>query len=223
MPACNDLRCVGLGRAALCAAALLFASATALAGRKKVEEPPKPPVETAGVHASETGFTVIPAAPVDAVTRADYARASELLGKQRYTEGIAILEAILAQQPALTAAHVDLGIARAHAGELDRAEASLQRALELEPRHPIAWNELGLVQRRQGKFAAARASYEKALAAAPSFHVARLNLGVLCDLYLADAGCALDNYLAYQQVVPDDKRVAGWVANARARAGNQEK
>jgi len=42
---------------------------------------------------------------------------------------------------------------------------------------------------------------------------------VLCDLYLADASCALDNYLAYQQLVPDDKQVAGWVANARSRAG----
>lgn len=65
----------------------------------------------------------------------------------------------------------------------------------------------------------ARASYEKSLAAAPGFHFARLNLAVLCDLYLGDAGCALDNYLMYQQSVPDDKQVAGWIANARARAG----
>ena len=50
------------------------------------------------------------------------------------------------------------------AGDLDRAEASLHKALELNPRHPAAHNELGLVQRRKGEFAKARASYEAALA-----------------------------------------------------------
>ena len=128
------------------------------------------------------------------------------------------MQAITAKQPKLTAAHVDLGIAYAKTNELDQAEASLKRAIELQPRHPIAWNELGLVQRRLGKLGDARASYEKSLAAAPGFHFARLNLAVLCDLYLADAACALDHYLIYQQAVPDDKQVAGWIANARARA-----
>ena len=62
-----------------------------------------------------------------------------------------------------------------------------------------------------------------ALAAAPGFHFARLNLAVLCDLYLKDTACALDNYVAYQQAMPDDKQVAGWVASARARAGKGAK
>lgn len=188
---------------------LVYFAATAMAARK---EPP-------GVHVSETGFTIVESARIDGATRSDYARAAGLLAQQRYADGIALLQAITAKQPALTAAHVDLGIAYAKTGELDKAEASLKRALELQPRHPIAWNELGLVQRRQGKLGDARASYEKSLAAAPGFHFARLNLAVLCDLYLADAGCALDNYLMYQQAVPDDKQVAGWIANARSRAG----
>lgn len=195
--------------ARLGAVLLVYFAATAMAARK----------EAPGVHVSDTGFTIVESAKIDSSTRSDYARAAGMLAQQRYADGIALLQAITAKQPALTAAHVDLGIAYAKTNELDKAEASLKRAVELQPRHPIAWNELGLVQRRQGKLGDARASYEKSLAAAPGFHFARLNLAVLCDLYLGDAGCALDNYLMYQQAVPDDKQVAGWIANARTRAG----
>lgn len=191
------------------AVALVYVAATAMAARK----------EAPGVNVSETGFTIVESARVDGATRADYAKAAGLLAQQRFAEGIALLQEVTTKQPALTAAHVDLGIAYAKINELDKAEASLRRALELQPRHPIAWNELGLVQRRQGRLNEARASYEKSLAAAPGFHFARLNLAVLCDLYLGDAGCALDNYLLYQQAVPDDRQVAGWISNARARAG----
>lgn len=197
----------------LAAILLVYVAATAMAARK----------ESPGVHATETGFTIVESAKVDGATRSDYARAVDLIAQQRYAEGIPLLQAITARQPKLTAAHVDLGIAYARINELDQAEASLKRALELQPEHPIAWNELGLVQRRQGKLGDARASYEKSLAAAPGFHFARLNLAVLCDLYLSDAACALDNYLIYQQAVPDDKRVAGWIANARARVGKEAK
>ena len=191
------------------AIALVYVAATAMAARR----------ESPGVNVSDTGFTIVESVKVDGATRSDYARAAGLLAQQRYAEGIALLQDITTKQPKLTAAHVDLGIAYAKINELDKAEASLKRALDLQPKHPIAWNELGLVQRRQGKLNDARASYERSLAAAPGFHFARLNLAVLCDLYLKDAACALDNYVMYQQAVPDDKQAAGWIATARARAG----
>lgn len=215
MPARNDQNFRRARRHAmrLGAIALVYVAATAMAARK---EPP-------GVQVTETGFTIVEPTKVDGATRADYARAAELLAQQRYADGIKLLQQITAKHPTLTAAHVDLGIAYAKTDALEQAEASLKHALELQPRHPIAWNELGLVQRRLGKLAEARASYEKSLAAAPGFHFARLNLAVLCDLYLGDAACALDNYLLYQQAVPDDKQAAGWIANARARAEKETK
>jgi Flp pilus assembly protein TadD len=193
---------------ALAAAALVACSTT----------PPKPaPVAGPQFQQDETGFTVLEDARVAPAVRADYDTAIRLLEQKRYEEGIALLLRVSQSAPDVSAPHVDLGIAYSRAGDLEKAEASLKRAVEINARQPVAYNELGMVYRRKGEFASARASYEKALAVYPGFHFARLNLAILCDVYLADLTCALDNYVAYQQAVPDDKQAAIWIADLRTR------
>lgn len=165
----------------------------------------------ARIQRQQGGFTLTEHVHVGAGVRTEFNDSVKLLDAHRYQQGIALLLKVAKTAPNLTAARVNLGIAYERVGQLDGAEKSLKRALALDPRQVVAYNELGMVLRREGRFAEARASYEKALALAPDFYYARLNLGILCDLYLTDPKCALDNYLAYQKLMPDDKQVAVWI------------
>jgi tetratricopeptide (TPR) repeat protein len=165
----------------------------------------------------EIGFTIIEESPADAAIREDYQAALAFLEQERYSQGIELLERIVQQAPDLSGPRIDLGIAYHEKGDLAAAESALGKALEVNPDHPIAHNELGIIYRKTGRFAEARKSYERALAVYPGFHYARRNLAVLCDLYLADTACALENYDAYMKTVPEDDEAAIWIADLQNR------
>ena len=196
-------------------AALLAATGSTAGAAGKAPEGPA----DLEVTREPTGFTITQDIRVGGSVRDDYESALRLLQQERYEQGIALLVKVSESAPAAIAPHIDLGIAYARNDDLDRAELSLKRALELDPGHPIANNELGMVYRRKGRFAEARASYEKALELYPSFHFAHRNLAVLCDLYLQDFGCALQHYEAYRQAVPGDGDAVKWIADVQNRAG----
>jgi Flp pilus assembly protein TadD len=184
----------------------------------------RPPQSTPAARIEVTqdvGFTITEAADVSGELRSAYQLALALLEQERFDEGIAALAALVARAPGLSAPRVDLGIAHHRAGDLEGAERELQAALELNPDHPAALNELGIVYRKTGRFEDARSSYERALAIYPGLHYARRNLAVLCDLYLNDQGCALQNYEAYMRTVPGDEQASIWIADLRSRAGGE--
>jgi hypothetical protein len=51
----------------------------------------------------------------------------------------------------------------------------------------------------------------------PDFLPGRKNLGVLCDIYLQDLECALQNYEEYLKGVPGDEKVAIWITDVKSR------
>jgi tetratricopeptide (TPR) repeat protein len=180
------------------------------------------PAALVDVAQDEGGFTITQHVSVTDEVRADYEAAVRMMEEARYEPAITLLLAVTERAPAAAAAHIALGIAYSRIDDLDHAEASLRRALELTPQHPVAYNELGLIQRRKGQFAESRASYEATLEHFADFHYTHRNLAILCDLYIGDYACALEHYEAYSRIVPDDAEVVKWIADLRNRESRQE-
>ena len=211
----------GLRHAARLLATLVVLAAVAGCAATTATKPRAPAKAETNIEVQDAiGFTIVEDSRISSGVRSDYDAALAYLRQDRHREGIEILEALVASAPELTAPRIDLGIAYHEIDDLEAARTHLEAALETSPAHPIAHNELGIVYRKLGRFSEARQSYEAALSVFPSYHYARRNLAVLCDLYLGDLACALENYQAYMATVPGDEEAAMWIADIQYRMGS---
>ena len=154
---------------------------------------------------------------VDPEIKQEFNTAISLLKDEKYPEAIRLLKGITGKTSKFTAPYINLGIAYARTGKMDEAEKSLKQALEINAKHPVANNELGIVYRKTGQYKKAREHYQIAVNKYPEFIPAHKNLGVLCDIYMQDLECALEQYEEYLKRKPDDAKVKIWVADVKSR------
>ena len=157
---------------------------------------------------------------VDSDVESDFKSAIVLLQQEQYAQAIVVLKSVIEREQRLPAPYVNIAIAHNRLGETKDAELNLISALKLDIGHPVANNELGLLYRKAGKFNAARTAYQNAIKEHSDYLPAKRNLGVLCDLYLHDYKCALEQYEDYLDLQPDDKTVSIWVSDVKQRLGN---
>mgnify|MGYP002713103337 CR=1 FL=1 len=154
---------------------------------------------------------------VPAEAREEFDAAMAAIQDEKYEEGIKLLNKVVASAPDVAVPYIDLAIAHEKLGDLKSAEDNLKHALTLEPDNPVANNEYGILYRKTGRFREAKQTYEMLLDKYPHYAAAHRNLGILCDIYLRDYGCALNEYEAYSSAVPGDKNAKIWIADLQAR------
>ncbi len=212
----------------LLAIGLSLLAGCATPGKGKMEPTaavePTPPLPTGPsvVHftAGREGFLITEPSRMDVQLRADFDQAGAMIKEAKYGKAILLLEKVIAQSPEMTAPRINLAIAYRLINKPEQAEQHLKKALELIPGHPVASNEYGLLLRKAGRFAEGRAIYEKALTVFPEYHPIHKNLGILCDLYLKDSACALEQYEIYSKAMPKDEQVKVWLADLHTRSGH---
>ncbi len=203
---------------------------SALAVGCAVVEPPEPKVLTGQAAATKNqaitrlaegraGFVITETPKFPTSWRPDFERAIVLMQEDREKEAMPILQEIVDQAPGVTAPYINLALIYRHAEQFEQAEELLQTALQLVPDHPVANSEYGLLLRQTGRFEEAREVYQATLLLFPEYLPVHRNLGILCELYLGDKECAVEQYTIYSKARPDDKAVASWIADLNLRMG----
>jgi len=144
-------------------------------------------------------------------------KALQLLQEEQYDTAISLLNSVVEQEKRLTAPYINLAMAYRQKGNEKLAEENLLKALAIDHTQPVANNELGIIYRKQGRFTDAKKVYITALSEYPDYLPVIKNLGILCDIYMRDTQCALEQFEKYQQHVPEDKTIKIWIADLKAR------
>ncbi len=159
---------------------------------------------------------------IDSDIELDFKKAISLMQQDNNEQAITILKTVIEREQRLPAPFVNIAIAYNKLGELKAAEENLIKALKIDIGHAVANNELGLLYRKQGRFNAARTAYQNAINKHPDYLPAKRNLGILCDLYIHDFECAMEQFEDYLDLKPGDKTVTIWVADVKRRLKSRE-
>ena len=146
-------------------------------------------------------------------------QATKHIEKKEYEAAIELLIEVTNKTDKHSAPYINLAIAYSETGKIQDAENTLLKAIKINPAHPVTNNELALVYRKTGRFSEAKKTYENIIKNFPQFLPARRNLGILCDLFMNDLGCAIEQYKTYLSIRPNEKDMKIWLTDLKRRAG----
>lgn len=132
--------------------------------------------------------------------RERFAEALLLLDIDDYQGAIDILEQINTQNDQLAGVHANLGIAYGHLVQYDAAKQALEAAVALNSQDSQILNAMAMAYRNSGEFVLAKETYMNNIALNPGNVRTHFNLGILCDIYMNDLPCAIDNYREYEAI-----------------------
>jgi len=146
-----------------------------------------------------------------------YQAALAMMEDGDYKRAEDLFKQMVVDYPKLSGPHINLGILALKSSNYLQAESYFQRARENNPDNAEIYNYLGVVYRQQGRFSEANVAYQKALERNDRMAKTYLNLGILNDLYLGNYLEAQKNYLKYQQLNPDNKKINAWLTDLNSR------
>jgi tetratricopeptide (TPR) repeat protein len=179
-------------------------------------------------RAAHTGSDRSPV-PISAAQRNDFNKALGFMKKEQYENALPLLEDIIRENDSLPGANINLAIAYMKlSGEDDadnyaKAEKALLRATDISPKNEVARFQLGYLYRKTGRFDLSRKAYEEAIRINRNYAMAYYNLAILCDIYMQQLKCAVENFENYRTLVPEGSEQVGmWLTDLRRRAGIPE-
>lgn len=181
---------------------------------------PESKTEVKYVQESHEGIYFVENQDIDFDVRQKFDASLDLLNAGEYNKAIVLLEKVTEDSQNNSAPHVNLAKAYILIGEYEKAETSLDEAMRINPEHPVTLHELALLYRKTGRYDESRDLYESLVERYPEFTPARKNLGILCELYLDDAPCALAQYRSYVNENPDEEDVKLWILGLERRLGH---
>jgi len=171
-------------------------------------------ISTSSIDSSQRSPVVV---DIDHIYKEKFIRAVLLITEKKFGSAILLLEEVTEQVTMFPGPYINLGVAYAQLRVLDKAEENFKKALAINKNHRVANNQLGMVYRKTGRFLQARILYENILKLYPDFLPARRNLGMLCDIYIQDHNCAVEQYAFYLKAFPKDLNIKTWLENLQNR------
>ena len=160
--------------------------------------------------------------PVDTAVTEKYQQGLRLMKEKKYQPAVEVFHSITQKRSDLVEPYLNMGIAYRKLGQSGNSLEAFTQAQKIKPDSVVIYNQLGVLYRNEGRFDEAKSAYLKAIAVDKTYSPAYRNLGILCDLYLRDFSCAIDNYMQYQTLTQGkDKQVSLWIKDLKRRIGQK--